>query len=188
MTNKNDASSIASNVQHLIEASNALAAIREPAIRQFQVTDGVLGKRNVDGGVRLENMPSDVTNGDVKIQGSVFNPAVSGVGFRTIQRFAITKSVRQAIQHGKRVGSRILLQEQNKDNANASFNALNAIRSVLGDLHSQPHELLNGVMYSGGNGATGTRNPTTVAALQQAIQELVGTGRGKSTSEALAPS
>jgi len=158
-TNENSASSIASNVQHLIEASNALAAIREPSIRQFQVANGVLGKRNVDGGVRLENMPSDVTDGNVKIQGSVFNPTVSGVGFRTVQRFAITESVKQAIQHSQGVGSRILLREQSKDNRNASQVALNAIRGVLGDIHSGTHESLNGVMYSSGNEATGNSLP-----------------------------
>ena len=37
-------------------------------------------------------------------------------------------------------------------------------------------------------GQPGTRNPTTVAALQQAIQELVGTGRGRAPAKRLRPS
>lgn len=51
---------------------------------------------------------------------------------------------------------------------------------------TRPSGALEGAFYSGRQ--PGTRNPTTVAALQQAIQELVGTGRGRAPAKRLRPS
>lgn len=150
-TNNDDADSIASNVQHLAEASAQLAAFREPNLRRLEFADGALRKRGDVADIPLEDADIDGATGKVNIRGVVLQPARSGVGSSTVQRYAVVASVGRALQAGK---SQVRgTDRQDGGVGRTGSPALAAIRQVLGDISRGPSDGLKGVFYSRGQQA-----------------------------------
>jgi hypothetical protein len=148
------ASTISSNVQHLIEASSKLAEIREPGIKTLEVVGGVLRKRGtMANGVPLENLEVGADTGQVKVHDVVVRPAVSGVGGSTIQRAAVAASVSRAVNRSN--NSPLRGNSEDRGVGHAGVLALQAIRQTLGQLDGQPPSGLSPLFYSqSGNGDT----------------------------------
>jgi hypothetical protein len=169
-TSGDSATNIATNVQHLLEASTQLAYAREPAIRNFEVADGVLRVRDGrEGTLSLANDALAESSDATKILGVVLRPAVSGVGASTLRRAAVSGSVARAVQRNGQ-GDAV---SENNGNQSADMAALQAIRSVLGKLDLSAPEVGKGVFYSEGQ-RPAVRNPSTVARVQAAVSELIG--------------
>ena len=150
-TNNSDPDSIASNVQHLAEASAQLAAFREPNLRRLEFADGALRKRGDVADIPLEDADIDGATGKVNIRGVVLQPARSGVGSSTVQRYAVVASVGRALQAGK---SQVRgTDRQDGGVGRTGSPALAAIRQVLGDISRGPSDGLKGVFYSRGQQA-----------------------------------
>ena len=134
---------IAINVQHLLESSGQLAALREPKIRAFEVADGVLRLRDShEGALPLADLALDEAAGEVDILGVRLRPASSGVGENTLKRYAISASVQRAI------AKTVVGVNQNSGYQSPDVAAVQAIRGVLGKLDRAAPEGLSGVLYS----------------------------------------
>lgn len=149
-TSGDSAPNIASNVQHLLEASTQLAYAREPAIRNFEVSDGVLRVRDGrEGSLSLANDALAESSDATKILGVVLRPAVSGVGASTLRRAAVSGSIARAVQRNGQ-GDAV---SENNGNQSPDVAALQAIRGVLGKLDLSTPEVGKNLFYSRGNGA-----------------------------------
>jgi hypothetical protein len=148
-TKGDGATTIATNVQHLLEASTQLAYFREPAIRNFEVVDGELRVRDGrEGALSLANLDVADTAGSAKVLGVVLRPATTGVGASTLRRAAVSGSVARATQQAS--SSEGLQGTQGRGNQSTDVAALQAIRQVLGRPDLSASDGLKGVFYARG--------------------------------------
>jgi hypothetical protein len=153
-TSGDSADNIASNVQHLLEASTQLTYAREPAIRNMEVADGVLRVRGGrDGALSLANAELADSSDAKEVLGVVLRPANTGVGASTLRRAAVTGSVAREV--GSTTGLAAQSQGKDSDNPSPDVAALQAIRRVLGKLDTSAPDGLKGLFYQGEDKARG---------------------------------
>lgn len=163
-----DSASIATNVQNLLTAAYQLAAIREPELRRLEVKDGDVRIRgDVETSIPLADGQSDPDAKD--ILGISLRPGITGVGKSTAKLLATAASVQRAINSD--IGKRVRVGAANGENSglgNAQINALQAIRSVLGDMVGGPNQGLAKTLYKRGD-TPGAQSVETVERLATGI-------------------
>ena len=134
------------NVNSPTKASTQLAYSREPAIRNIEVSDGVLRVRGGrEDSLSLANLAASDASESTKVLGVVLRPATTGVGASTLRRAAISGSVARNLQQTN--GNRLLVS-QDGGNISADVAAIKAIRSVLGKLDLSAPQELKDIFYS----------------------------------------
>lgn len=141
------AATIATNVQHLIEASAQIARMREPALRDLEVVGGTLRNRRLESSVPLGDLDAGAQDATRSLAGVALQPSRTGVGRTTAIRYAITASVARAVSDGPGASTGADRQERGGRGPGDAA-AVRAIGQTLGRLDGGAPEGLSGILYS----------------------------------------